>query len=247
MSGPLLRRPDFGGNPAAQSMIKHFQGVISAMAIVAVGLPISAGSFVIGTWDFNSSDGDSSTGNLFTTDGNGQLDPIGSGALSFGPGSGSSDSGGDNSALNIFAPAGTDAGNSVGADFGISTLGYHQIQITFDFDHPPVSDQPFHFLVSTDNGTTWSTPLALNPSGDGDWTHGVLVDLTAESGAGNNFNLRFQFLGSLSTDAVVDTVGLQLDMVQVTGEPSPVPEPTAVIMSLGLLGLAGARRWLKRN
>lgn len=247
MSGPLKWQPDFGGNPAAQSMIKQLQGVVSATAIFAVGLPISAGSFVIGTWDFNSYDGDSGTGNLLTTDGNGLLDPIGNGALSFGPGSGSSDSGGDNSALNIFAPAGTGAGNSVGADFGISTLGFHQIQIAFDFDHPPVSDQPFYFLLSTDNGTTWSTPTALNPSGDGSWTNNVLVDLTAESGAGNNFNLRFQFLGSLSTDAVVDTVGLQLDMVQVTGEPSPVPEPTAIFMSLGLLGLAGARRWLKRN
>lgn len=228
-------------------MIKQLQGVVSATAIVAVGLPISAGSFVIGTWDFNSYDGDSNTGNLFTTDGNGQLDPVGNGALSFGPGSGSSDSGGDNTALNIFAPAGTGAGNLVGADFGISTLGYHQIQVAFDFDHPPVSDQPFYFLFSTDNGTTWSTPTALNPSEDGSWTNNVLVDLTAESGAGNNFNLRFQFLGSLSTDTVVDTVGLQLDMVRVTGEPSPVPEPTAVFMSLGLLGLAGARLWLKRH
>ena len=120
MSGPLKWQPDFGGNPAAQSMIKQLQGVVSAAAIVAAGLPISAGSFVIGTWDFNSYDGDSTTGNLFTTDGNGQLDPIGNGALGFGSGSGSSDSGGDNTALNIFAPAGTGAGNSVGADFGSS-------------------------------------------------------------------------------------------------------------------------------
>lgn len=228
-------------------MSKQFQGVVSAAAIIAAGLPISAGSFVIGTWEFNTYDGDSSTGNLFTTDGNGQLDPIGNGTLSFGPGTGSSDIGADNTALNLVAPAGTGSGDSLGADFGISTLGYHQIQVAFDFDHPPESDQPFYFLVSTDQGTTWSTPLSFNPSGDGSWTNNLLVDLTAEPGAGNNFNLRFQFLGSLSTDAVVDTVALRLDRVQVTGEPSPVPEPTAVVMSLGLLGLAGARWWLKRN
>jgi hypothetical protein len=76
-------------------MIKQLQGVVSAAAIVAAGLPVSPGSFVIGTSDFNSYEGDSSTDNLFTTVGNGQLDPIGSGALSFGPGSGSSDSGAD--------------------------------------------------------------------------------------------------------------------------------------------------------
>jgi hypothetical protein len=135
----------------------------------------------------------------------------------------------------------------MGADFGIPTLGFHQIQVAFDFDHPPVSDQPFYFLQSTVIGNTWSMPMPLNPSGDGFRTNNVLVDLTAESGAGNNFNLRFQFLRSLLTDAIVDTVGLRLDMVRVTGEPSPVSEPTAVIMSLGPLGLAGARRWLQRN
>lgn len=224
-------------------MIKQLRGAIAATAMAAVGVPVSAGSFVIGTWDFNSYADD----NPFTTDGNGQLSPVSNGLLSASDGTGTSDAGAGNLALNIFAPAGTAAGNAIGADFGISTLGYQQIQISFDFDHPPASTEIFYFLLSTDNGTTWSTPTTLAPSNDGQWTHQTLVDLTSEFGAANNFNLRFQFLGSLTTDALVDSVGLQLDMVQITGEPSAVPEPTAVVMSLGLLGLAGARRWLRRS
>ena len=174
------------------------------------------------------------------------MDPVGNGQLGFAYSNGSSDLSTENSVLQLVAPAGTAAGNSIGADFGISTLGFQSIQVTFDFDHPPVSTEAFHFLLSTDNGTSWSEPATLQPSNDGFWAHSYTVDLSSQLDAGNNFNLRFQFLGSLTTDVLTDTVGFELDMVRVSGEASAVPEPTAVVMGLGLVALAAARRFVRR-
>lgn len=227
-------------------MIKHFKGVASSIVLGWTMSGALQASIVVGTWDFNTADGDGMTGTLFTNDGNGQLEPVGNGQLGFGYSSGSSDPSAENSVLQLVAPAGTAAGNAIGADFGISTLGFQSIQVTFDFDHPPVSTEAFHFLLSTDNGTTWSTPVTLQPSNNGFWSHSYSVDLSSQLDAGNNFNLRFQFLGSLTTDAILDTVGFELDMVRVTGEASAVPEPTAVVMGLGLVGLAAARRFVRR-
>jgi hypothetical protein len=235
-----------GKDGCAKLMIKHLKGVASGFLLGWTMAGAQAASFVVGTWDFNTADGNGTTGTLFTDDGNGQLDPVGPGQLGFAYSNGSSDLSAENSVLQLIAPAGTPAGTDIGADFGISTLGFQSIQVTFDFDHPPVSTGTFRFLLSTDNGTTWSESATLQPSNDGFWSHSYTVDLGSQWEAGNNFNLRFQVLGNLTSDALSETVAFELDMVRVTGEPSPVPEPTAVVMSLGLVVLAAARRFGRR-
>lgn len=247
LSGPLKCAAAFRGKDGcAKLMIKHLKGVASGFLLGWTVFDAQAAYFVIGSWDFNTADGDGTTGTLFTDDGNGQLDPVGNGQLGFAYSNGSSDLSTENSVLQLVAPAGTAAGNPIGADFGISTLGFQSVQVTFDFDHPPISTAAFQFRLSTDNGTTWSETATLLPSGDGFWTHSYTVDLSSQLEAGNNFNLRFQFLGSLTTDAIIDTAAFELDMVRVSGEASPVPEPTAVVMSLGLVALAAARRFGRR-
>lgn len=228
-------------------MIKQFMGAAAGILLGgAAGTCPASAALVIGTWDFNSYDSDGSTGTLLTNDGNGQLNPLGDSLLEFAFTDRSSDSGPDNSALRIGILAGSPAGSEVGAEFGISTLGYSGVAVRFDFDHPVPSAQPFRFEYSGNDGITWSPLASLSPDGDGFWTKGTVVDLSAETEAANNFNLRFRFIGELASDALANDFLLELDQVQVTGVPSAVPEPTALAMGIGLSVLA-AGRWLRRR
>lgn len=228
-------------------MIIKTIGVAAGLVLGGLsGVSPASAALVIGTWDFNTADADASTGTLLTNDGNGQINPLGDSRLEFGFTAGSSDSGPHNSALRLGVPAGATAGSEVGAEFGLSTLGYTGIQVTFDFDHPVPSAQPFRFEYSGNDGMSWTSLSLLDADGDGFWSKAQKVDLTGETEAGNNFNLRFRFIGELETDVLADGFLLELDQVQVTGVPSAVPEPTAVAMSLGLAALA-LGRWFRRR
>ena len=50
----------------------------------------------------------------------------------------------------------------------------------------------------------------------------------------------------MSSALGTDTVLLELDGVTVTGQPSAVPEPTAVVMGVGLVLLAAGRCFVRR-
>lgn len=227
-------------------MITQLKGVLSGLLAVGAAATVQASSFVVGTWDFNTFDLDGTTGTPFTTDGNGQLDPVGNGWIEFGFTGGSSDSGPDNSAMLLVGPMDSQAGDQLGANFGISTLGVTDIEITFDFRRPPGSGLSLRFEYSIDNGNFWTEATTFGPAGDGSWSNGNLISLGSEFGVANNSNLRFRFVGELDSMLATDSVLLELDRIQVTGEPSAVPEPTAVVMGVGLAVLAAGRRLVRR-
>ncbi len=227
-------------------MIKQLKGAVTGALLGGALVTAQASSFVVGVWDFNVNDSDASTGTLLNTDGGGQLDPLGNGSFDFASGSGSSDVGPDNSALRLTMPAGSQTADLTGADFGISTLGFNNIQIAFDFRHPAGSALPFHFEYSTSDGGFWTRAKMLATTGGGSWSNGNLVDLSADVNSGNNSNLRFRLIGELDSPLGADEALLELDRVQITGTPSAVPEPTAVVMGVGLALLAAGRRWVRR-
>jgi len=230
-------------------MTKHFKRTLLPLA-TGVAVSAQAALFDVAVWDFNTYDAEASTGTLLPSVGSGQVNPVGGTLLEFGFASGSSETGADNSALRLVAPAGASMGDSIGADFTISTLGYSQIQLRFDRLRPAGSPQTFQVEYSYDAGGTWLEYGTFGPSGstwgvdtEGSWSNSTLLDLSADTGADNHPGLRFRVQTSLLADVAADETVLELDRVIAF---TSVPEPTALAAAVALGALAAGRRFWRR-
>ncbi|MCQ8119862.1 PEP-CTERM sorting domain-containing protein [Methylomonas rosea] len=232
------------------------------MVAVLVALSVSAGAeaAVITQWNFNSNPADAATGTGSTSP------SIGSGAASllgttatFASGDasgGSSDPAtGDDSGWNTSGYAAQGAGNKTrGTQYLVSTVGFDNIQISYDLRHSNTSSKYEQVQYTTD-GSSW-TDFSLFSGATGDtWFNGRSVDLSSIAGVANNANFGFRVLAAFapatsayaasSPTGTYGTAGTwRFDMVTVSGTAvAAVPVPGAVwLFGSALLGFLGVRR-----
>ena len=142
--------------------------------------------------------------------------------------------------------------------FRVSTVGFAQIQLSFDqtaFDNGPTN---FNLLISTD-GVNFETALAFygvlrNSTGFGGggtlWNpttqvsaYTRLVDLSAFTSLDDSPDVYFRLVDNITSPSMFQATAYgRIDNFEVTG--TPVPEPSVVALGAGLLlAMALRRRW----
>lgn len=229
--------------------------LLALATLLAAGMA-GASAQTISLWNFNSNPSDANTGT-------GLLTPaIGSGTASLLGGVTGSFSSGDASGGSSDPATGDDSGwqtttyaaqgvenKSRGGQFNVSTVGFGNIQVSFDTRHSNTSSKYQRFQYSLDGLTFVDSSVFSATTGD-TWFNGRSVDLSSISGVNNNPNFAFRivsewestatgsganaFVASSATGTYAGTGTWRFDMVTVSG--AVVPEPTA--LSLAGLGLA---------
>jgi hypothetical protein len=253
--------------------MKKTNRILTSLAtLLAAGLISAQGQTTISLWDFN--------GQSATTVPGGATSPtasIGTGiaslvggttaAASFGSGvanGGSTDpvtTAPANYAWQTTTYPATSANNlSAGVQFLVSTIGYQNIQLTFDIRHSNTSSRYEGVRYTLDGGTSW-TPFAFFTGAAGDtWFNGRTVDFSSIAGANENANFGVQIVAAFESSAVpagldsyVGSGGTyapsgtwRFDMVNIAG--TVVPEPaTGALFGLGALAMIFRSRLVTRR
>ena len=218
----------------------------------------SEAELIVTRWNFNSSsaDGNPATGTLTPYIGSGTASTLGTTA-SFADGTGSTDSGSDNSAWNITGFATQSQLNNLrGVQFLLSTAGFNSISIHWDTFHSSQSARHQRFQYTVDGGSNWlntPTPSIFAASSGDAWFNNRTVDLTGLAGVDNNPNFGIRMVATFTptlttygssadgTSLIYSPAGQwRFDMVTVTA----VPEPAAVLLvgNLIVVGMFHRRR-----
>lgn len=144
---------------------------------------------------------------------------------------------------------------SRGVEFDISTVGYTDITVSFDFAQPANGDSGYYlFRASADGGATWafSETISLVGVSTATWYSDFSFDLGAYTSLDNNASFVFQMLATPSpaTGTFVDVAGnaitdtgagaFSLDRITLSG--TAIPEPATAAALLGLVVAAAACR-----
>lgn len=146
---------------------------------------------------------------------------------------------------------------SRGVEFDVSTAGYTDVTLSFDFAQTSSSSSGYYlFRASADGGATWAFSETINLVGTSanTWYSDLSFDLGAYASLNDNASFAFQMVATVSPDtgAFVDvngnaitsgTASFSLDRVTLGG--TAIPEPAAVSAVLGLAaGFLALRRRL---
>lgn len=190
-------------------------------------------------WDFNfpttatTGDANGNTGTFIPYVGSGSFTNIGTTTNSFGNQSTSTSDPWitDNSALRLGKFPSTSASSKTsGIQFFTSTLGYENIQVSFDQENSATASKYWRFQYTT-NGTTWDDYVVLQSAGSTAWLQQRTVDLSAMPGVRNNPNFGVRYVSEFESTAtgagIASYVGnsgtygtagtLWVDMVTVSG------------------------------
>ncbi|MBX2929629.1 MAG: DUF3616 domain-containing protein [Saprospiraceae bacterium] len=198
---------------------------------------------IITQWNFNSvpADASTSTGSTAPNVGAGTVSLAGGTTATFASGTangGSTDPAlMDNTGYNITAFAAQSTGDrSRGIQFLLSTVGYNNIQVSWDQRHSNTAPRHVQLQYTADGGITWTDAGALFEGTAGDmWFNGRSVDLSAIPAAGNNANFGIRIVAAFdpasgtsytasNTSSSYATSGTwRFDMVTISGTPLPAP------------------------
>jgi hypothetical protein len=240
---------------------QNFMKRKSLLILPLLALASTTHAATIAQWNFNSTtpDGNVATGILTPNIGSGTATLVGGTTSTFASGDtsgGSSDPAtGDDSARNLTTFATQATGDlSRGAEFLVSTVGFTDIEISFDLRFSNTASRHAAVQYTTD-GTTWTTAGFVNATSGDTWFNGNTFDLSAVSAADNNANFGIRVVSAFQSTATgagaaqyfpanpgssYGTTGTwRFDMVTVKS----IPEPSAALLGgLGLLALLRRRR-----
>jgi hypothetical protein len=223
-----------------------------ALVFLLAWLSSPAFAATLAQWNFNSDDGNVTTGTLTPVIGSGSLGLIGGATALFTSGS-ANDVGGFplNSAWSVgnYPAQGTASGTAGFSGF-VSTLGQQDISISFDFKNQPSANQWFLVQASIDNGSTWGDVATFDVTAANTEFKQSFDISAALPGVSNNAQFGFRIVGIFAplsteyagTDAGYNgAFGLEYDLLTVNA--NPVPEPTTIAFLLaGLLGVSSLLR-----
>jgi PEP-CTERM motif len=233
--------------------------LILALTLLGTTVPAFSQS-TLTLWNFNSIIPDAATGTGTTTPatGSGTASLAGGMTATFASGDangGSSDpASGDDSGWNLttFAAQGT-GDRTRGAQFLVSTVGFSDIQVSYDLRHSNTSSRFEQFQYTTD-GATWTDFGSLFDGNAGDtWFNNRSLDLSAISAVENNALFGFRVVAafapstsSYAPSSIAGTYGTagtwRFDMVTVSATAIPEPSTYAMLLGLGVFGLIVLRR-----
>ena len=245
----------------------------SLLLIAFMLMASSVKADIVTQWNFNSStpDANAATGTLTPSVGVGTASLLGT-TSSFASGSangGSTDPAGtnDNSGWNTTTYAAQGTGDlSRGVQFGVSTVGFQDIQVTWDQRHSNTSSRFWALLYTTD-GSTWNTFSATGAGTDsglyagvtGDtWFNQRTADLSGIAGVNDNPNFGIRIVASFapgqssytassSTGTYATTGTARFDMVTISGSISAIPEPSSVLLTAAVAcGYLSRRPWRRK-
>ena len=217
---------------------------------VILGLLLTASAVQADTlalWNFN-------TDSLAPSTGAGTLSPIGGVSSFFGFGNGSGDPEVPNRAWGIgnLPPQGTDSGTA-GMEGSVSTIGFSDIQLSFDIKTQFSSSKYYEVRYRTSNAGSWVTAASFGVATEDVWENQKTFDLsTLDSAVNNNAQFQFQvvaiFKPGTDTYAGMNDLansyggfGTVNDRVTVSGTAIPEPEQWAFILGCAGLGLLWRR------
>jgi len=206
-------------------------------------LSLTVGSFAapITRWDFNTYDGQGTTGTLAPALGTGSIAAIGGVSSFFGFGSGSTDPAGasENSAWgNGNLPLqGTGSGTG-GYEGHVSTAGYSSITVTFDIRTQFSSSKYYQLQYQTSAVGPWNSAGTFGVATEDHWETRTTNISSLDAAANNNSQFGFrvvavfkpgtsQYAGMSDTSGSYGRFGILSDMVTVSGQ--VVPEPTSLV------------------
>lgn len=214
----------------------------------------SAFATPIAQWDYNNS----STKHTFSMNG-ASFATLGNIGTAFVSGSGSSDKGTPNSALNTLTYGTATTGNMTrGVQFMIDTSGYQDVVFSFDQRNSSTASA-WTALLYTLDGSSWLQATTFKMLADSVFVKNLSYSFAAIDGADNNPNFGVQLVSMFApgTPSYVGTTGtyastgtIRYDMVTLSGTEIPevivdVPEPGSVALlmaGLGGLGVVSRRR-----
>jgi len=227
--------------------MKH---LFAALALGAAALPAMSAT-TLAYWDFNSDDGQVSTGSLAPSDGAGTLTLIGGAEGLFTSGSPGDPAGfplDSGWSVGGFPAQGTAPGTAGLAGF-VSAAGFKDIVLSFDYKTQPSGNKWFAVQATTDGGSAWADVATFDVAAADQWFT-TSIDLTAalpsladQPGFGFRVVAIFE-PGTLAYQAAEagynGDFGLVFD--RLTVQATPVPEVGSMALALaGLAGLVGIR------
>ena len=226
-----------------------------SIVLFFIAWPAASRGDILAQFDFNTADGNASTGTMAPSVGTGAFIAIGGATTFYGFGAGSGDPavGADNSALGLGGfPSQGSASGTVGFQAEVSTVGFNDITLTFDQKNQPSANKFFEVQVRTSAAGPFA-PVAVYGIAAADvWENGKTFNLSATPAAANNPDFAVRVVGVFEPNTsqyVASEAGYNgqiptlLDMVTIHG--SVVPEPqsglTALLALLSTVGLAKRR------
>jgi hypothetical protein len=215
------------------------------LAITLACLATHAGAATLAAWNFNSNDGNVATGTLAPTAGSGTLSLIGGATGLFTSGSPNDPAVfPEDSAWSVGNyPAQGTASGTAGFRANVSTSGYRDITLAFDFRNQPSANRWFRVQASPDAGATWSDVATFDVTATDTWFSRSFAVSAAVPSIDDNAlaALRVTAIFAPGTTAYAATsagyngaFGLEYDVLRVEG--TLVPEPSAWVLALA--GLA---------
>jgi PEP-CTERM motif len=223
----------------------QFKTLLSVAALLAA---TQAQALVITQWNFNAS-------TLTASTGTGAASYVGGTTLNgFNAGSPGDTASTDFAwGITTFAAQGT-GDKQRGAQFAFSTVGFNNLMFAFEQRHSNTAARESIVQVSVDNGGSFVDAQTFTANAGDTWFTRS-VDLSSFAGASNNANLLIRVVASFTGESTqydasrtTSTYGTsstyRFDMVTLSGDVAPIPEPGTYALMLAGLGAVGflARR-----
>lgn len=226
--------------------------ISASLLIATVGLaPAFALAAPIVRWDFNTDDGDGTTGTTLPSLGSGALSLVGGtlDGFTFGTGSGDPAPSPLNSAWTVrnLPPQGTLSGTA-GLQGATSTVGMGDLTVSWVAKNQPSANKWFSLQYRTISGESFTEAAAFGIPASNAWTPYSFA--IADPAAANNPDFAFRIVATFApgTTAYAATeagynrdFGTDYDLLTVSG--TPVPEPASfAALAFGALALARRKR-----